>query len=120
MANVVTAGEAREVDGYRDSSNRLLGSRSLSVDVASMTDFYHCDDALIVVDNEENPEPALAESVTIVAREFLAPRRTWRVLQSVDLVDDAGAVRFPAYRFELFRRGWLDEKLIACHCASSP
>ena len=85
-----------------------------------MTDLYHRDDMLILVHDVENPELALAESVTIVALEFLAPRRTWRVLQSVDLVDDAGAVRFPAYRFELFRRGWLDEKLIAFQCASSP
>ncbi len=94
--------------------------QSLSVDVASMADLDHRDDALIIVDHVENPELALADSVTILAREFLAPLRTRIDLQSVDLVDDASAVRFTAYCFELFGRGRLDEKLIAFHCASSP
>ena len=67
-----------------------------------MTNLYHRDDMLRIVDNVENPELALAKSVTILAREFLAPRRARIVLQSVDLVDDAGAVRLPAYSFELF------------------
>ncbi len=40
-----------------------------------MTDFDHCDDAFFVVDNVENPKLPLADSVTILAREFLAPLR---------------------------------------------
>ncbi len=109
-----SASEAREPE----SLPRL--QQSLSVDVAPMTDLDHRDNAFIIVDNVENPELALADSVTILAREFLAPLRSRIVLQRVDLVDDPRAIRFSAHCLELFRRGGLDEKLIAFHCASSP
>ena len=62
-----------------------------------MTDLYHDHDSFIVVHNVENPERALPDSEAVLAREFLASRRTRIVFQSVDSVDDAGAVRFPAY-----------------------
>ena len=85
-----------------------------------MTDLYHRDNLPIVVDHVEDPKLTLAKPLAILARELFAPRRTGIILQPVDLVDDPGAVRLPAYGFELFRCGRLDEKLIACHCASSP
>ena len=85
-----------------------------------MTDLHDGDDSFGVVNNVKNPELSLAESITILASELLAPGRTWIVPQSVDLVYDAAAIRLPAHGIELLRRGRFDEKLITFHCASGP
>ena len=92
--------------------------QQLSVNLPPMTNLYDGHDMLGVVHNVENPELALAESISILAREFLAARGTRIVLESVDLVDDAVPVGLPAYSLEFFRGGWLDEELIVFHCAS--
>jgi len=85
-----------------------------------VTDLHDGYDSFGGVHNVENPELSLAESITILPGELLAPGGAWIVLQSVDLVDDAAAVRLPAYGLELLRRGRLDEELITFHFASDP
>ena len=68
----------------------VLGS--LSVDVPSMTDLHHRDDSARIVYFEEDPETPLAETISVLSGEFLAPRWTGYITKTLNPLNDAAAV----------------------------
>jgi hypothetical protein len=74
----------------------------LTVDLTTMPNLVNLNDSVFVVHQVENSIVALADSKNILAKELLAPGRTWLHPQPFDPLQDSAQIRIRQAAKSLF------------------
>ena len=73
----------------------------------------------LVFDRVDDAILTLADSVSVLASQLFASRRTWVIGERMDALHDPLAKPFLRDRLDLADCRWLDLDAISCHCASA-
>ena len=105
---------------YRTFRNSEILDLDVAVDFFTMTDFYYVYNELIIFDSVHNAVLTLADSITIVAREFLTSNGARVISEFIDTADNALAILLSGNGLELLHGRGFDQDPISSHYVSNP